>query len=395
MTSARRVALVVVLLATARTTPVLAQSQWLNGYVQTVGIGTTATPVTDSNQSSFNRFRLTSEPVWNTISVEAAYEHAATIRRRESLPGIGIGAVPGGGEWMTLQWTLAEEEHLVWQHRFDRLQVGWRPTGAVELSAGRQAVSWGTTLFLNPADPFIPFNPADPFREFRAGVDAARLRVYPSPLSEIDVVVRPTTTAVGTELTALARGLTTIGNWELSGWGGSLYGDTAGAFGAAGSLGRWAVRGEGVVRGIDDAVVFRGTIGIDRQLQILRRDLYVVLEYQHDRLAAADAAEYLKLLQSDPFRRGELQVLGRHESVLQVSYQVHPLWSVGGLWLVNMIDGSSLVSPSVAYSAGNDASISGALFLGLGDSEPTLARPLPSEYGLSGTTAFVSVSWYF
>jgi hypothetical protein len=371
-----------------------AQSSWLSGYLQTVPLFTASTPLAKSNLSDFNRFRLTSEPVWGDFAVEAAYEHAVTLRSRDSLSP-GIGAVPGGGEWMRLQGTITEREHLLWQHRFDRLNLTWRPTRVLQLTAGRQAVSWGTTLFLTPADPFIPFNPGDPFREFRAGVDAARVRVYPSPLSEIDIVVRATTTSAGEELTALARGLMTVWNWELSGWGGSLYGDAAGAFGAAGSLGPWAVRGEAVVRAIDDSARIRGSIGLDRQVQVKGRDLFVIVEYQHDGLAASDPDDYLALIQSTPFLRGELQVLGRDETVLQGAYQVHPLWSLAGLWLYNLHDHSSLVSPSVAYSVGNEASLSGGLFFGSGDDDPTPARPLPSEYGLSGTTAFISLSWYF
>ena len=90
---------------------------------------------------------------------------------------------------LELQWTLEESEHVLWQHRFDRLNVSWTPAPPVQIQIGRQAVSWATTLFFTPADPFSPFDPADPFREFRAGVDAARLHVYPGALSEIDVVV--------------------------------------------------------------------------------------------------------------------------------------------------------------------------------------------------------------
>ena len=86
--------------------------------------------------------------------------------------------------------TRTEEEHVLWQHRFDRLNVGFSPSQAMDLTLGRQAVSWGTTLFLTPADPFLPFSPSDPFRQFRGGGDAARLRLYPGPLSALDVVVR-------------------------------------------------------------------------------------------------------------------------------------------------------------------------------------------------------------
>lgn len=371
-----------------------AQSDLLNGYIQTVPLYNGETDLQEHNVSSFNRFRLSTEPVLGTFSANVAYEHAVTFRWRELIGG-SVGVVPGGGEWLKLQWTPTDSDHLLWQHRFDRLEVGWRPTRAVDLSVGRQAVSWGTTLFLTPADPFSPFSPADPFREFRAGVDAARVRLSPSALSEVDVVVRPTKTAAGEETTALARGLVTVRNWEVSGWGGSLYGDAAGAVAAAGSIGAWAVRGESVIRALDGETRFRGTFGVDRLFQVKGKDTYVLAEYQRDQLGAATPDDYLDVIGSDPFARGEFQVIGRDETVLQASVQIHPLWSVAALWLWNLNDRSTLVSPSVGYSLSNEASISGGVLVGLGDDRVTTERPLPSEYGLAGVTAYLSASWFF
>ena len=369
----------------------LAQPLPLSGYVQTVPLGGTA----GGGLSDFNRFRLSTEPGAGPFRLEAAYEHVLTLRRTGALPGFSLGAVPGGGEWLDLQWTLVEREHVVWQHRFDRLNIGWEPFEQLEITAGRQAVSWGTALFLTPSDPFTPFNPVDPFREFRAGVDAVRGRFYPGPFSEIDVVVRPTRSPAGEEWTALARGLTTVRNWELSGWGGSLYGDPAGAVGLAGALGGWAVRGEGVLRRLDHALVFRGTLGFDRLLQVGGNDLMLLAEYQRDGLGAGDSAQYLDLLQSDTFLRGEHQVLGRDEAVFQASYQLHPLWSVAGLWLWNLNDRSAILGPSLAYSAGNDASIAAGAFVGMGRDDVTDDLPFPSAYGLLGLTGFISFSWFF
>jgi hypothetical protein len=372
-----------------------AQNGWLTGYYQNAPLWSQETELSPGGASDFNRFRLSTAPVFGKFAVEVAYEQVATFRQNET-PGIFVGLVPSGGEYLDLQWTIVDEEHVLWQHRFDRLKVSFRPTRKVELSAGRQAVSWATTLFLSPADPFSPFDPADPFRVFRAGVDTVRVRVYPSPLSEVDVVLRPTQNElVGDEMTALARGLTVWKNWEVSGWGGSLYGDWTGAFGSAGALGGIALRGEGLLRWIDEGTVFRGTIGIDRQLAVAGKDLYFVFEYQHDGLAAPSADEYVELFRSDPFLRGELQVLGRDETALQASYQIHPLWSIAGMWLRNWSDGSALLSPSFAYSASDDVSVSGGVYFGFGDDEATAARPFPSEYGLAGTTLFASVSLFF
>ena len=112
-------------------------------------------------------------------------------------------------------------------------------------------------------------------------------------------------------------------------------------------------------------------------------------------LGASSPDDYVGVLTSDPFARGELQVLGRDEIALQASYQLHPLWSVAALGLWNLNDGSLLLSPSVAYSASDEIAVSGGLFFGFGDDAPTPGRPLPSEYGLTGTTAYASFSIFF
>lgn len=373
----------------------LAQTKPVTFYYQNVPLWSEASELSAGGFSDFNRFRVMTDPVFGDFSFRLAYEQVATFRVNDT-EGVFVGQVPSGGEWLELQWTIQDEEHLSWEHRFDRLQVDWSPTTALELSVGRQTVSWATTLFLTPADPFSPFNPADPFREFRAGVDAARVRVYPGPFSEIDIVVRPTEhDIVGDELTTLGRGLTTWKGWEISGWGGSLYGDVTGAFGAAGSLGSWAVRGEGVLRDVSGDAVFRGTLGVDHQFRPYDRDLYLVVEYQHDGLGAASEEDYGALFETDPFLRGELQVLGRDETAVQASYQIHPLWSLAALGLWNLRDGSFLLSPSFAYSLSNEASATGGVFFGFGDEAVTPATPLPSEYGAIGITAYVSLSVFF
>ena len=379
----------------------LAQTKPVTFYYQNVPLWSDTTPLIDGGLTDFNRVRVMSDPSFGDFSFRVAYEQVATFREHESRGVLfggfgGVGGVPSGGEWLDLQWTIVDEEQVLWQHRLDRLEVSWSPTRVFELTAGRQVVSWATTLFLTPTDPFSPFSPADPFRVFRAGVDAVRARVYPGPLSELDVVVRPTKNdGVGEELTILGRGLTTWNNWEISGWGGSLYGDVAGAFGASGSVASSALRGEGVLRHVDGGVVFRGTIGFDHQFTVSKRDLFVVLEYQRDGLAASSPSEYLELLQSDPFLRGELQVLGRNESVFQASYQIHPLWSLAALGLGNLNDGSFLLSPSFSRSLSNEASLTGGVFFGFGDDMATMLEPLPSEYGLVATTVYLSFSLFF
>ena len=377
--------------------PVSAQSSWLSGYLQTVPLFSGPTPLSEGDISNFSRFRVMTEPSAGAISAELAYEQTVNVWRQSGTSSFGLASVPSGGEWFDLDGTItrADQPHVRWRHRFDRMNVGWAPTDTVEVRVGRQVVSWGTTLFLTPADPFLPFSPSDPFRQYRGGVDAGRIRLYPGPLSQVDVVVRTTRTIAGEEVTALSRGMATWKGWELYAWGGTLYGDGAGAVGVSGSLGAWALRMESVIREIDGRVVGRGALGLDRIFQVDGRDLYVVFEYQRDGLGAASADDYLDIFRSREFQRGEFQVLGRDEVVSQASYQLHPLLNVAGLALWNVNDGSVLISPSVVYSAGDETSISGGLYLGIGDDTVTGTRPVPSEYGLSGVTGFAAISWFF
>ena len=88
--------------------PAAAQAP-LAGYVQGVPLGGTAGGLL----SQFNRVRISSAPAVGPFRFGAAYEHVLTLRLRDALPGFALGAVPGGGEWLDLQWTLAEREHVV------------------------------------------------------------------------------------------------------------------------------------------------------------------------------------------------------------------------------------------------------------------------------------------
>ena len=375
--------------------PAAAQTPLIRGYYHNLPLWSRTTRFRPGGFGDFNRLRLMSEPRFGPLSLEMAYEHTLTSSQLPESPDVPVAKVPGSTPWLDLQWTLWENDHLAWQHRFDRLNLSWAPTGNLDLTLGRQTASWATTLFLTPADPFSPFNPADPFRAFRGGIDAARLQFHPGPLSQVEVVVRPTRSAAGSEITALGRGLATWKSWEISGWAGALFDEPAAAGAASGSLGPVAVRGEASLRRIRGKTVLRGTLGIDRRVTLSSRDLYLVAEYQHDGLGSGGAAQNQSVRESKPFTRGELQVLGRDEAAAQARYQLHPLWNLSLLWLWNLNDRSSLLAPSLSYSASNEVTLTGGLFKGFGNDSPGAPEPPATEYGGLGTTAYLSLSVFF
>jgi hypothetical protein len=202
-------------------------------------------------------------------------------------------------------------------------------------------------------------------------------------------------TGVGETLTALARGRTVWRGWEVSAWAGALHESAAAALGAAGSVGPIALRAEFSLREEADGLIFRGTVGADTRVAAFDRDLYLVLEYQHDDFGAASADRLLDVVFSDPLARGELQVLGRDEVAAQAAYQLHPLLGTSLLLLCNLNDPSALVFPGASYSVSNEVTLQGGLYLGLGDGTPESEFDIPSEYGIVPTTVYLSLTAFF
>ncbi|MCH7684448.1 MAG: hypothetical protein IIB35_12170, partial [Gemmatimonadetes bacterium] len=132
-------------------------------YYRNIGIGTADGPSSSSGAQDLHRLRLMLSPDLGPVSIDAAYEHGLSISSFSSSFAVsgGLGLTSTGGEWLPLQGVIAESDHVIWSHRVDRLAatVG---SDSWDITVGRQTISYATTLFLTPTDPFQPFDPADP-----------------------------------------------------------------------------------------------------------------------------------------------------------------------------------------------------------------------------------------
>ena len=377
------------------TTALVAQVPDVSGYYLNLLSRSGDSPVSDAGVADFQRVRLMWSPSLGPLGLDVAYEHTLQVRGRDVLGAGALAVVPDADvDWLELDWTGKSGDHALWRHRVDRLAVTHPMGESAEISVGRQVISWASTMILTPADPFAPFDPADPFREYRAGVDALRIRAYPGAFSEVDVVVRPTASPSGDQLTALVRGKTNWRGWDVAAWGGMLFDEAAGAASAVGALAGWAVRTEVSIRDGGTGAVMRGTVGMDRRVAVDGRDLYVIVEYQRDGSGASDSDELLQTAQSSAFQRGELQVLASDALATQASYQIHPLWAADLLALTSLSDGSVLLSGGGTWSFGSNSSLRGGAFVGFGD-DALAPTAIASEFGLTPTVLYLSLTHFF
>ena len=383
--------------------PAAAQQSGVSGYYLNLWTRVGSSPLSGpSNGSAFQRMRIMWDAGSGPALVDVAYEHALTFREPGTLGARFLTAAADsatGGDWLSLDGEFDAGEGVLWRHRFDRLSVRFDLGPDADLVIGRQPISWATTLVLTPADPFSPFDPADPFREYRIGVDAARLRYYAGAFTQFEFVARPALAGPRGKrtLSLLARATTNRGGWDLGAWAGTVH-DT---FGAAafltGAVGLWAARTEVVARRIDDRTAVRASAGLDRTFSAAGRELYLVIEYQHDGLGAATPDDLLSVATSRAFAQGEMQVLGRDVGALQLSCQLHPLLSASNLALASLRDGSFLIAPGLGYSATESVSVRLGAFLGVGEGVTLegLAPRVGSEFGAVPRVVYLSTNFYF
>lgn len=375
-----------------------AQGLDLRGYYLNVFSYQGSSPYGPAGALDLQRLRLMLSPALGPARLDVAYEHTLRWSQRSGataalLPG-GVAEAPQ--DWMKLDWTLASGSHALWRHRLDRLSVDLPLGSAAELTVGRQAISWATTLFFTPTDPFAPFDPSDPFREYRAGVDAARLQYFAGPFTTLDLVVRPEKARPGHHVTALVRGGTRLSSWDVSAWAGALHDEPAVALGADRGLGGWELRADATLRRkVGGGAVLRAAAGADRRFSLAGRDLHLVVEAQHDGFGAAASSGYAAVLASPAYGRGELQTLGRDEALADATWQLHPLVTAELLAIVNLRDASTLVAPALTASVSDDVSARLGLFLSAGRGGAGPGGVPRSEYGAVPGYLYLSVTAFF
>ncbi len=258
----------------------------------------------------------------------------------------------------------------------------------VDLRVGRQALNWGSAMFLNPTDLFAQNLMASPWQE-RQGVNAVRATLPFGGRHQVVAVaaladdletwrfgLRPTVNVLQTDL-ALVGGYASQPGDFLDGSpviGLDLRGQLV--------LGWWA---EGRLDLVDDPVPVVSA-GLDYSFAVADQ-LVVAAQYSYDGTGVEDPALYSLedrgLTVSVPPCLGELSLgeptdaprttIGRHYALATTRLAFLDVWTVQGAALMNLQDRSTVLIPQVSWTPGQRVSwvLGGNVGLGEGEFVPT------------------------
>ncbi len=334
--------------------------------------------------------------------------------------GVGLQAP----ELVDLTWQPDLGDGMQLRGRTDRLSVTWAAKGA-QLVVGRQPVSFGTGFVFTPMDVVNPFSAATIDTEYKPGVDAARLDAFFGTAGKVTAVAAwagppvhaPDRAPVAlADLVFAASGQGTVGVTDLVGLAAVVRGDLVAGAGFVSAIGPVGVHGE--VTGtlpaedaVEDDPFVRAVLGADGRptgTTTVSGEVYL------QTLGATDPRDYLAFAQGPRFARGELWTMGRTYAALSVAQELTPLVSGSAALIGNLEDPSALLAPGLSISAADDVTVSLGGFVALGARpdpvplgfDPTtfaitppttraLARSVNSEFGLYGSTVYLSTrSWF-
>lgn len=304
----------------------------------------------------------------------------------------------------SLDEPLSTAEGLSWRHELDRAFVAWR-AGAVELTAGRQAIGWGRGVLFGAVDLFAPFSPLEADRAWRRGVDALRADARLGERLSVEAAA-----ALGEDadpdasiLAARLRGYAGEADAELLiGWrardlvaglaGSAALGDAEAH--AELALFRTPAANPDPLLG-DDRLVAKGVAGGSYRFG-LGQGLAVFAEYHYSGFGAARPGDVPVLLADPGFAeriaRGDTQLAGRHAVALLATYEANEEATFQLLWLASPRDGSGVISPSATLTLGDRSTVQASVYVPHGAGpEDGLPR---SDFGATPLALLVQVAVY-
>jgi len=308
-----------------------------------------------------------------------------------SAVGFGVSVIPSRRWELSSIW-VDHDRLRVW-HDIDRLSLTWYNPVA-DVTAGRQAITWGISNVYPVADLWSQFSPFELDTEEKPGLDAVRILNYPSGNLELDAVLADRGSA--RNFSAGIRASLSLPWADLYAGGGKFWREAMGLVGVSAPFGSYKLRAEGALPYDLDTESFhlpRVTLGLDW----LGGATMLSAEYNFNGIGATDPEDYMGVLEDPRYAQGETYFLGRHNLGALASWTPgNDRLSLTLSALMNLQDSSAAFIPNLTYDFGQDTRLSAGALLSFGDTPVFDPEPsLESEFGTYGDFIFTMLSVYF
>lgn len=254
----------------------------------------------------------------------------------------------------------------------------------INLTIGRQAVSWGEAYYYNIGDLFGAFPITETNRIYKTGIDALAATMSLGSFSDLSLVFVPTDEE---EDNVAARLLFPVGSGSLTLMMGSILESNEGGAGYTIDVKGTKLYGTWLFTDPEDGDRYSELVlGTERQTGPYT---HIVGELFYNGWGSDDPDEYINLLLTDRYLNGQALALGSWNGAVQVSRQMSALLTITPAVFTNLSDGSALLRIDGSFSASDLTSVSGGVFLGLGDRPDGLIPA--SEFGSVPTTIYIEV----
>jgi hypothetical protein len=344
------------------------------------------------------RLRVNGQAVWrDRVYAQLTYDNEARVGSALDSLGFAVADAIGNRTWFDLDHTLSSHEDGDWRHLIYRAFV--RVEGERgEVVLGRQRIPLGRARLWNPIDLFNPIPPLAIEGDQRIGQDAAlaRLRLGGGAFAEgiwspqDDPDLHRAALRLGLTRTAVDAAL-------LAGRFGRDW--VFGADGAANLVGA-AVRFEGTLSDLEAGERIWQVVGSADYTFPVGSGLYGLVEhFYNENLIDPDAfgrallliptAELIDALaETQGPLLDRLATVARHQTGVQVGYDLHPLLRADLLTIYDWNGASVAFFPVLTWSARSNLVLSAGVQLFLGEGSDT-------EYGERANLVFASVDFFF
>ncbi|MGM0577749.1 MAG: hypothetical protein ACQEXJ_18625 [Myxococcota bacterium] len=306
---------------------------------------------------------------------------------------VGVGVTNRPDRTVELRTEIAESETLLLEHDLDRFSLRLF-LGAVDLSLGRQAITWGTANLFQVSDVWATFSPFDLDTSQKRGIDAVRAITSIGPDLELDFVLADRGGL--SDLSGGVRATFYLGFGDVYVAAGRFWDQLGLMAGVSATFDLYKLRAEVHEPwdpGDDEAALPRVTLGFDW----LRTDTILTVEAHYNGTGVLDPDDYAShATQSEALSRGESYFLGRWYLGVLASHEPVDRLTLELSAIANVVDPSLILTPRVAWEATQNTSVALGAFATVGDRPEVAPAPtLTSEFGSYGHLVYLEMSAFF